>query len=84
LLTGNEWLTISGALLYLSMEVFELILIYRDARLFRAGDWQPNEKKSLIEHLAAWVRGFILYGGMFLMMGLDKETAILGLEIHWS
>ncbi len=74
LLKGNELFAIAGALLYILMEVFELILRYRDAKLFRAGSWEPNEKKSLIEHLAAWLRGLLALGGLLLMMGLEKES----------
>jgi hypothetical protein len=74
LLKGNERFAIAGSLLYLSMEVFELILEYRDAKLFRAGSWEPNEKKSSIEHLAAWLRGLLLFGGLLLMMGVEKES----------
>ncbi len=74
LMKGNERFAIVGALLYISMELFELILEYRDAKMFRAGSWEPNEKKSLVEHLAAWVRGLLLFGGLLLMMGAEKES----------
>ena len=73
LLKGGERFAIAGALLYFSMEIFELALEYHDAKLFRAGVWELNENKSVIEHLAAWLRGLLLFGGLFLMLGLEKE-----------
>jgi protein-S-isoprenylcysteine O-methyltransferase Ste14 len=73
LITGavnvNQWAAIAGALLYISLEIIDLVLEYRAAKLFREGAWEPNEGKSIAETLSKWIRNLLLFSGLFLMLG---------------
>ena len=77
LIKGGEPFTIAGAIVYLSLEVADLVLLYRSAKLFRTGQWEPNEKKSTSERIAQIIRNLTLYAGLVCAVALEiKQMAI--------
>jgi hypothetical protein len=65
----SQWAAMAGALLYISLEMIDLVLEYRSAKLFHEGVWEPNDRKSIAETLSKWVRNLLLFSGLFLMLG---------------
>jgi len=90
----DELCAIAGAVVYISVEIVSLVCIYRAAKLYRVENSvrhepqetpEPNDKHDVIEHLARWLRGLILFAGLFLLI-MGKENngygyAVLGIII---
>jgi len=63
LLTGNELLAIAGAILFLIFELLDLSVEYKEAKLFRAGKWNPNEKRHILDVVVhRFGQGMVLTG----------------------
>jgi hypothetical protein len=54
--------------MFILLEVIDLVSEYRETKSFRAGTWEPTEKKSTVITLSKWLRGLLLYAGLFLML----------------
>ena len=64
LITGNVPLEISGAFIFLLPYLFDLPVEYKEAKLFRAGKWKPNEASDILETLA------LRFGQAIFILGL--------------
>lgn len=48
-ITGNAPLEISGAFVFLLFPLLDLLMEYKEAKLFRAGKWKPTETRHILE-----------------------------------
>jgi hypothetical protein len=75
LLEGGGKFAISGAVLFLVIELLALISDYRAAKEFREGIWEPKEKTTL-GTMTDWVRGIVLYGGTVLSVIQKRDEPV--------
>jgi predicted ABC-type exoprotein transport system permease subunit len=82
---AGERFAIAGALLFILIEAIDLALIYRSAKLFRADDWKPDEKRGVIKTMSDVVRGLIVFAGLFSMLSGHASGTIIwvGTIICW-
>ena len=74
LIKGGEPFILAGAVVYLSLEVIDLVILYRSAKLFRTGQWEPNEKKRTPDRIAQIIRNLILFAGLIGTVTLRDKT----------
>ncbi len=63
LIIPNEQLALTGAILFLVVEVFDLISFYREAKIVRS-DEEYKKGKTPIEKVTGWVRNIVVLGGL--------------------
>lgn len=72
-ITGNEPLEISGAFIFLLFHLLDLILEYKEAKLFRAGKWKPPETRNILEIVERrFGQGMVIVG---LLLTLLQHTS---------
>ena len=74
LIKGGEPFAIAGAVIYLSLEVIDLVLLYRSAKLSRTGQREPNEKKGTSDRIVQIIRYLILFAGLIGTVALKDRT----------
>jgi type IV secretory pathway TrbL component len=73
---GGEPFTLAGASIFISTEIINLAYVYRAAKLFRGGQRDLNEGKSVSARIARVLRGSIICAGLIgVMMGQGEESS---------
>jgi hypothetical protein len=74
----DEGLLFAGAILFISIQLVDLVEDYRFAKRFRNGNWEPSEEKKWAARVAVWVTGLIQIGALVLVQESRKGAEFLG------